>query len=225
VTVAAVRPGEPVAEPVATPDACVAYVNRVGLCVWQPLARFPGFPSLADAAPWQNRELINQTWFWKDDLHIEKRLFYGRILCGGAPAFVSLAFLPLLIAAQGDSDPRDLYEKGRLASNAYVVYQHIERHGPTATNALPWPPGSRHLYLAVLQRRFLITKHGLTGRTRGTYGYIWGRCDAFFPDAFTTAARIGVDDARARIVEHLNAQGASLTPAQAAKLFDWGADG
>lgn len=208
------------AELVTTPDACLAFVERVGLCAWSRAPRFPALlASLGDATPWagDTGALMNHTWFWKDDLHIARRLFYGQILNGGKPAFVSLGLLPFLIAAQGDIDARDLHEKGRLASNALSVYEHVERHGPTATNRLPWPPGSRHLYLAQLQQRFLLTKHTLTGRTRGTYGYVWGLCDLLFPDAFAHAARLVVADARARVAAHL-----SLDETQAAALLGWG---
>ena len=205
---------------VTTPAACVAFVERVGLCAWNRAAsRFPDLAALGDATPWagDTGALMNHTWFWKDDLHIEKRLFYGQILKNGKPAFASLDLLPFLIASHGDNDPRDLHEKGRLAHNALTVYEHVERNGPTATNRLPWPPGSRHLYLAQLQQRFLLTKHALTGRTRGTYGYVWGLCDAFFPDAFVHAARLDVADARAQVAARL-----SLDAMQAASLLGWG---
>ena len=76
--------------------------------------------------------------------------------------------LPTLIAAQGDIDAHTLFENGRLASNALRLYRHVEISGPTATSALPFPPGSRLLYLATLQQKFLLTKRDLTGRTRGT---------------------------------------------------------
>ncbi len=211
---------------VTTPDACVAFVERVGLCAWSRAPRFAGLPSLQEATPWANDTgaLMNHSWFWKDDLHLEKRLFYGQILRGGKPAFASLDLLPLLIASQGDIDARDLHEKGRLAHNALTVYEHVEKNGPTATNCLPWPPGSRHLYLAQLQQRFLLTKHALTGRTRGTYGYVWGLCEAFFPDAFAQAARRSPEAARTRLVHDLNERGTMLTYVQAARLLDWPRD-
>jgi hypothetical protein len=210
---------------VTTPDACVAFVDRVGICSWRGLDRFPNFPSLEDATPWGGSEVTLKTWFWKDDLHIARRLYYGQNLGnGGTPAFVSLALLPVLIAAAGDNDPRTLYEKGRLSQMALVLYEHIERSGPTATSLLPWRPGSRQIHLAALQQAFLITKHGLTGRTRGTYGYLWGRCEDHFPDAFAQAARIPVTDARERILTHLAGQGVRLTYEQAAKLFRWHED-
>lgn len=208
----------PEAGGVTTLAACVEYVDRIGLCAWQPLPRFPRFPTLASATPWRGDELMNHTWFWKDDLHIEKRLFYGQIL-RGAPAWVSLAWLPLLIAAQDDIDARDLYEKNRLSHAALQLYQHVVRNGPTPSKQLPLTGAPRAKALAELQQRFLLTKHGLTGRTRGTYGYVWGLCDDFFPHAFVQAALVGVEDAQIRLLEHVNRHGAALTLAQAAKLF------
>jgi hypothetical protein len=126
-----------------------------------------------------------------------------------------------LIAAQGDIDARTLHEKGLLAPNALRVYEHIERNGPTATNALPWPQGSRMLYLATLQQKFLLTKYDLTGRTRGTYGYRWCLCEDAFPDSFTLASRLDVSSARERIVSLLSGRGEAMTIERAAKLFRW----
>jgi hypothetical protein len=209
---------------VTTADECAAYVDHVGLCAWRRNTKLPSLPSLEAVTAWDGDEgaLMDHTWFWKDDLHIEKRLFYGQLLFDGVPAFVSLSFLPTLIAAQGDIDPRTLYEQNRLARPALDLYEAVERNGPTASNRLPGKnAGERTRHLVPLQQRFLLTKHGLTGRTRGTYGYIWGLCDAFFPDAFRAAARISVADARAQVIAHLNAHGVELDTAQAAKLFRW----
>jgi hypothetical protein len=109
-----------------------------------------------------------------------------------------------------------------IASNALRVYEHVERAGPTATAALPWPPGSRMLYLATLQQKFLLTKHNLTGRTRGTYGYRWCLCEEAFPESFALAARISVQDARERVVDHLNRHGVTVADGKrAARLFRW----
>ena len=206
---------------VTTPEECIAYVNQVGICSWRRMANLPSFPSLEEATPWSGMEMTLKTWFWKDDLHIEKRLYYGKLLGAESPAFVSREWLPVFIAAQGDNDPRTLYEKGQLSQMAFGLYEHIERNGPTPASHLPWRPGSRQMHLAALERRFIITKHALTGRTRGTYGYLWGRADDFFPDAFAAASRLPVPAARAEIRERLAAQGVPLSPSEAAKLFRW----
>ena len=210
-----------VAAPVTTQEECLRYVEHIGLCTWRHRDWLPGFPSLEMVTPWRDAELTNRTWFWKDDLHIGRRLYFGMLIAPDTPVFVSRALLPTLIAAQGDIDARTLYEKGLLASNALQVYEHVARSGPTATNALPWPPGSRMLYLAALQQKFLLTKHDLTGRTRGTYGYRWCLCEDAFPASFREAARLSVPEAREQIVAHLNRKRADVTLERAARLFRW----
>ena len=206
---------------ITTPQECIAYVDRVGICSWRKMAKTPSFPSLEEATPWDGNMLTLQTWFWKDDLHIEKRLYYGKLLDSETPTFVSMAWLPVFIAAQGDNDPYTLYEKGRLSQMAFEIYEHIERNGPTPASRMPWRRGSHQMHLIALERCFLVTKHGLTGRTRGTYGYLWGKADTFFPEAFDTAAKINVADARERIRLHLAAYGVTLSAAETAKKFRW----
>jgi hypothetical protein len=122
---------------VTTPEECVNYVERVGICTWRHHPKLPWFPSLEEETAWRGFNMTMQTWFWKDDLHIERRLYFGMLLAPDTPLFVSLALLPVLIAAQGDLDARTLHEKGLLASNALRVYEHIERSGITEP-MLPW---------------------------------------------------------------------------------------
>ena len=198
---------------ISTPEECVDFVNTVGLCAWS--AGTP-LPSVAEQTPWGDQAMLH-TWFWKDDLHIEKRLYYGQLWGAGTPVFVSLTHLPALIAAQGDCDPRDLYEKNRLTRVALSLYEHIESHGPAAKKELPYPPHTCQTPpLVQLQQHFLITKVGLTGRTRGTYGYLWGTCESFFPDAFKAASQLAVSDARQALAAHLG-----MPETRVGKLLRW----
>ena len=71
-----------------------------------------------------------------------------------------------------------------------------------------------------LQQHFLITKVGLTGRTRGTYGYLWGTCESFFPEAFVAASKLAVSEARCVLATHLG-----MPEARAGKLLRWKAVG
>ena len=212
---------------IATSEQCLNYVERVGLCTWRQQPKLVGVPSLEEATPWRGFEMTMQTWFWKDDLHIERRLYFGMLIAPSIPVFVSLSLLPALIAAQGDIDPRVLHEKGLLASSALHILEHVERSGPTATGALPCASGSRTLSLAALQQRFLLTKYDLTGRTRSKYGYRWCVCEDAFPGSFEEASRLSVAAARERVVAHLNQgtakmQGtAEFTQERAARLFRW----
>ncbi len=206
---------------ITTPEECLHYVESVDLCTWRHQPKLAGIPSLEMETEWRGSELTLNTWFWKDDLHIERRLYFGMLIVTEIPVFVSRAFLPFLIAAQGDIDARTLYEKGLLAPNALGVYEHVERVGPTATKALPWPPGSRMLYLAHLQQKFLLTKYDLTGRTRGTYGYRWCLCENAFPESFLAAARLIVSDAREQVISRLREHGADLSSERVAHIFRW----
>jgi hypothetical protein len=157
------------------------------------------------------------TWFWKDDLHIEKRLYYGQLWGAGTPVFISLSLLPTLIAAQGDCDPRELYDKNRLTRVALSLYEYIEQQGPSPKSKLPYPPKtSKTPPLVQLQQHFLITKVGLTGRGRGTYGYVWGTCQGFFPEAFERASALPVLEARRALAQHLALPQEKLT-----KLLRW----
>lgn len=206
---------------ITTPEECLRYVENVGICTWRSQPKLSWMPSLEEATTWKGMELTKQTWFWKDDLHIGHQLYFGMLIAPDIPVFVSLQMLPVLIAAQGDIDARTLHEKGLLPANALRVYEHVERHGPTASQALPWPSGSRMLYLATLQQKFLLAKSDLTGRTRGTYGYKWDLAENVFPDSFTQAARLSVASAREQILTHLNKNDADITLERAAKLFRW----
>ncbi|MBC8103518.1 MAG: hypothetical protein H7Z41_13145 [Cytophagales bacterium] len=216
---------------VATPADCLAFVSDAGLCLWTKRKGWESWPSLEAASVWGadapretafNGAFMEATWFWKDDLHIEKQLFYGQILGHGVAMLASLEMLPFLIAAQGDNDPRTLCERGLLPHLSLGVYEHVERNGSTASNKLPVSYKDRSRSLVPLAQRFLLTKVGLTGRTRGTYGYLWGLADAFFPDAFSAAAHLRVPEAREAILRQLETKhGILLTNAQAAKIFHW----
>ena len=206
---------------VCTPEDFVRFVDAVGCCTRSSLVAYPDFPNQG--------ELIgtippgtSDPWFWKDDLHIEKKLYYGQILGAGVAALVSLEMLPHLIAAQGDNDARTLYEQNRLPHLSLQVYEHIERNGVTPSNQLPTSSKDRSKALVPLQQRFLLTKHDLTGRTRGTYGYKWGLREEHFPDAFGSAAKLSVAKARETVLNHLQEKhGVVLNEKQTARIFHW----
>ena len=215
------EPIDPTNPLITTPEECLAFVDAVEFCTWREQPKLPDFPSLEMRTPWRGMQMTHETWFWKDDLHIERKLFYGTLLAPDIPVFVSLTLLPALIAAQGDNDARTLHEKGLLASNGLRVYEHVALMGPTATGLLPWPKGSRMLYLAQLQQKFLLTKHDIAGRTRATYSYLWCLTENAFPESFAAASRIGVAEAREQVVARLRAQGSTVTMERATTLFRW----
>lgn len=172
--------------------------------------------------------VLGRTWFWKDDVHIQRRLYYAKII-GGQPTFVAPGYLPDLVAALGgrgravERDPLELYAQGRLSRSALQLYDCLVTNGRSATAAL------RRLArvsavergLVELQRRFLVCKVDLTGRTRGTYSYVWDLAERFWPQAFDEARGTAPAAARARVRSRLRKFGIEPTPALEERLFLW----
>ena len=74
--------------PVRREADAVAFVNTLGFCTWGPV---PGlrFPNLAEHMHETAASVLNSTWFWKDDAHIERRLYYAKVI-RAQPSFISL---------------------------------------------------------------------------------------------------------------------------------------
>ncbi|MEN6370785.1 MAG: hypothetical protein ABFD64_02120 [Armatimonadota bacterium] len=197
------------AEKVHTPDEMVHFVDAVGCCTGKPLLRYPDFPSqyeaLGEVSPG-----VPDTWFWKDDLHTEKRIYYTRVF-GGQPGFLSYPLLPVLIATNG-AVADELIFNGLLPPEAQQVYRAIEEYGPISTIDLKrmLTPDAKHSadrVLINLDRQFIITKVGITGRTLGTYSYIWDLVERWVPEMLTAADRLGRKQAESVLREHLAAFG------------------
>ena len=178
---------------VHAPEDMVRFVEAVGCCTAQALPRFPGFPhqsavmgALAAGAP--------DPWFWKDDLHAEKRLFYTRVF-GGQPGFVSLALLPALLATNG-AVADELLFTGALSLEAQEIYHLIAAHGPIAIKDLkraltPEALRGATRVLHDFDRQFIISKTGISGRERYSYGYIWDLMERWMPEMLVAADRLG----------------------------------
>ncbi len=217
---------------VRTPDDAVRFVEAVGFCTWGPIKSL-AFPNLADAMGASALETENATWFWKDDLHVERRLFFGRVV-RGQTSFVANDYLPDLIAAlggrgmEGERDPEELYAEGRLSREAKAICDLLREQGATPTRGLrsgALLSGSvAERALVELQRRLIVCKVGITGRTRGTYSYVWDLAERFVPDAFREAAATAPSAARARIRGQLEAFGITPDPALESRLFLWRGD-
>ncbi len=217
--------------PIGDADAALAFVDACGFCTTGPV---PGIdlPNLADALNATAFSVWYSAWGWKDDLHFDKRLYYGRLI-RAQPTFISLDYLPDFIAALGgrgqevERDPERLYQAGRLSREAFVLYQYLVEHPEQSSRDLRARTGLRHAGAAAeravheLQRRFLICKVDLTGRTRGTYSYVWDLAERFFTDAFEQARGTAPSVARGRIRERLEGFGIKSTPALEARLFLW----
>lgn len=188
----------------SSPDEFAEFVNSVGCCTSLPVRGFHDFPNqdeaLAPNAP--------GTWFWKDDLHIERHIYYTRVF-GGQPGFLSFEMLPVLIATNG-AVIDELRFNGLLQPEMGLIYEAVDTNGPIGTKELKrlLPSGAAQAasrVLIELDRKFLVTKTGLTGRTRGTYSYIWDTTERWIPDQLAAADKLGRKQAVATLHEHLSA--------------------
>ena len=200
----------------------VRFVEAVGFCAINELERFPAFPNLSVAMG--QREALWHAWWWKDDLHIQRRLYYTRLFAG-RPGFISLDFLPAFIAANGAAAD-ELFLLGRLPVLAQEVYRIIEARGPISSRPLKklLAKDDRRAATGILwelERRFIITKTDITGRELATYSYVWDLAERWLPDAFVEADRLRSKAAVARITAHLAALGVPLAPKLLTGVLRW----
>lgn len=208
---------------VRTPDDMVRFIDAVGCCSKQELPRYPDFPNQSEVIGHIDASTTDP-WFWKDDLHIEKKLYYTRVF-GGQPGFISFAMLPAYIATNGVVADELLYN-GMLSVEAIQIFHTIEAHGPIPIKELkrlltPDAKRAANRILHDLDRQFIITKTGITGRTRGTYGYIWDLVERWIPDMLVAADNIGRTKAMDMIREHLSAFGVPPDSQFYLKVLGW----
>jgi len=187
------------------------------------------FPNLAEKMELDNPDDIWGTWFWKDDLHEAKRLYYGKLL-GGRPTFVAMDFLPCVIAALGDVDPYTLHEQGRLTADALRIYEVLLRRRELSTGELRREvgltgPGTKPVFekaVTSLCALFQVCKTRITGRTRGTYGYRWGLVEDWVPEVLARAAALEPEEAARAVARRLRSMGVPLKPVHWRRLTGWG---
>lgn len=211
---------------VRTPDDLVRFVDTVGCCARTPLAAYADFPNQADVMG-PVPAGVSDPWFWKDDLHAEKRLYYTRVF-GGQPGYISNAVLPVFVATNGAVFDELVFE-GLVTPEMEQIYRLIEASGPIPIRDLKkllTPDANRaaNRILIELDRVFLITKTGITGRTRGTYGFIWDLTERWMPDVLQSADRLGRKQAAATLRDHLSTLGIPPDSTFYAKVLGWSAE-
>lgn len=218
---------------VSSEQDAAAFVHTLGFCTWGPVPGLP-FPNLAEQMGESGYSVLFHTWFWKDDLHFERALYYAKVV-RGQPTFISPQYVPDFVAAlsgrghEREREPGALFAEGRLSRQAKLIYDYLHSHPAQPTRDLRRGTGlftkdqstATEKALMELQRRFLVCKVGLTGRTRGTYSYIWDLTERFCPDVFGEAGRTSVHAARSRIRSRLDAFGIVPSPALEQRLFLW----
>lgn len=207
---------------VANEDDLVRFVNDVGFCAINALERFPAFPNVAVAMG--RPDPLWPAWFWKDDLHIQRRLYYTRVFAG-KPGFLSLEFLPAFIATNG-AVADELLLLGKMPVAMQELYRLLAERAPIATRRLkplltPEAKRTASGLLIELERQFIVTKSDITGRERGSYGYVWELAERWMPAAFTAADRLGAKAATRLITDRLRDLGVEPTPALLARVLRW----
>ncbi|HEY3376930.1 MAG TPA: hypothetical protein VGL77_05485 [Armatimonadota bacterium] len=207
---------------VRTAEDLVRFVDAVGCCTKLSLPRYPDFPT--HYAAMGDHYASTDTWFWKDDLHAEKRLYYTRVFAG-QPGFLSYALLPAVIATNG-AVVDELLFTGALSVEAQEIYHAIDVHGPIGIKDLKrlLTADAKRIanrVLIDLERRFIITKTGITGRERGTYGYIWDLVERWIPDMLLAADRLGSAAAADLLRGHLADFGIPFDSPFYAKALGW----
>ena len=215
------------------PDEALAFITECGFCTWGPVPHMT-FPNLAEAMGETATSVLERTWVWKDDLHLAHKLYYGKIIAG-QPSFLAPDYLPDFIAAlagrglEYEPDVTWLYFDGRLSSEAKAIYDWLLDHPAQPTRELRRSTrlGETSKKLATeralveLQRRFLVCKVDLTGRTRGTYSYIWDLAERFWPHAFVDSHHTSPTAARSKIRSQLRTFGVAPSPHLEQYLFLW----
>jgi len=219
--------------PITRPEEALAFVNECGFCTWGPVPRL-SFPNLAEAMGETATSVLDRTWSWKDDLHFAQQLYYGKIIAG-QPSFLAPDYLPDFIAAlagrglEHERDVTRLYFDGRLSGEAKTIYDWLLDHPAQPTRELrrgtklgdPSKKLATERALVELQRRLLVCKVDLTGRTRGTYSYVWDLSERFWPHAFVDARHTSPTAARSKIRGQLHEFGLAPGPQLEQHLFLW----
>ena len=205
---------------VASEDDCVRFVDDVGFCTIDRAESSPDFPSQADAMGVETA--LGRTWFWKDDLHIQKRLYYTRLFFN-KPGYISIEFLPAFIATNGQVAD-ELMIMGRMPLAQQTIYEFIDAEGPISTRDLKRKltedvKRQSAFALIALERLFIATKVDITGRTMQTYSYVWDLAEKWVPWAFEEADKLGRARAKAKILDKLDSNG--IPAGVAAKAFGW----
>ncbi len=221
-------------------DALV-FINEVGFCF---LFSSEGseMPTLYEAILGQPSEWSTQhdretgmAWRWKDELPVEKKCFYGKLL-RGKPLLVSFAMFPYFYAISGNYGDLDQYaeeyQDGKLSLAARLICDALLQHGALPTselrrkanlagkdNARAFERG-----LVELQVGMKITKTGISNANRWRYCYIYDLLPRWLPDQVQQGLAIKSRDAYPTILRQYLRNVIVSTEADILRLFGWPAE-
>lgn len=192
------------------------YIQRYGFCwLFAPRDRKLELPSLFEAVKGKRDAHIDdwdgdsdRVWAWKNDLPATKRAYYGKAFAG-KPVFVSLKILPYVIAALGQEDAARAYEHGGLSYDAKRVHDALAQFGAQPTQNLKRLGGFTgkegnaryHKALDELQVKLIAAPMGATKEGMAWTSQIFDLVTRWFEPQARQAKEIGLDTARAQLIE------------------------
>ena len=221
----------------------LAFINEVGLCLFQP-NRQALLPSLYGAAAgagrpaprWGEHDAVyGRVWGWKDSLFSSGEVLYGKAL-GDYRLFVSLGLLPWLYAVSdmnygGDEDDYlELYQDGKLSLDARNVYQALVEYGPTSTTQLRRRTGlteggsaARRFERALteLQRGLMISAVGVADDNAWKYTFRYDIVVRKFARQVAASRQLRSRDAMQHLLLHYLSLVGEAPLAKVSRLFGW----
>lgn len=226
--------------PLTNRDAAVAFVERAGLCLFQPAAGV-AMPSLYEAIagrpgpppPWgEHDEAFGHCWTWKDELLAEGRVLVGAGLWSGR-FFAGQSLIPALLAASPagqygaePADCRELHADGRLGQEAFRLCEALLANGAASTTRLRELTGLDHRAFTraqnEAQRTLLIVPVGVAQDNAWRYCFRYDLTVRRFPAAAAAARALTTRAALGRVIWQevaLAGPGATFDPARLARRY------
>ncbi len=223
------------AKRVVTPADAARYIKRFGFCwLFAPRDRRLELPSLFEAVKGKRDAHIDdwdsdsdKVWAWRNDLPAAKRAYYGKALAG-KPVLISLALLPYVIAALGEEDVAQAYQRGALSHDAKRVYDALAQFGAQPTQNLKRIAGFAgkegnaryHKALDDLQIRLIASPMGATSEGLAWHSQIFDLVAHWFEPQAREAKRIDLAAARRELVAHYLKTVLAAPPEAVGRLFN-----
>lgn len=188
-------------------DQLLDAVNRNGLVFLSGHpAGMPSVSAMTAQAQWHTG-LEDDPWLWKDRAAARRDCAYLHV--GGRPALVSLAVLPVLLAAKRyPGGPDALYQDGKLERTAYLIWQQLQSGMPRAVHELKGALGVGKQGQSAFSRCLVLLQDlgwaaaagSVRKRSAGGAEYGWPVCvyqaiDAMFPQLVLPQNRAPAADA------------------------------
>lgn len=222
-------------------EQALDFINEVGFCFIFS-SESSEMPTLYEAImgstePWSGAHDYETglTWRWKDELPVQRKCFYGKLL-RGKPLLVSLDLFPYFYAVSGNYGDLDQYledyQDGKISLPAKQVYEALLYHGAMPTSELrrkanlAGKKNSREFdrALAELQVSLKITKTGISDSNRWHYCYVYDLLPRWLPEQVERGVAMKSREAYPVILRQYLRNVIAARPAEMQRLFGWTAD-